>query len=210
MNGPTKIRLLIADDHPVVRRGLTAMLEDQEDMAVVAEASDGPETVAAYREHVPDVALIDFRMPGLGGAEVVAAVRAEFPAAQIIIITTYDTDEDLYQAVRAGARGYLLKDTSLDEFTDCIRRVSRGETRVPEAMVARLAARVRAAELTPRELEVLKCMAAGRANKEIASELFVSESTIKTHINHIMAKLGCNDRTQTVTLALSRGLIRLS
>ena len=132
MNGPTKIRLLIADDHPVVRRGLTAMLEDQEDMAVVAEASDGPETVAAYREHVPDVALIDFRMPGLGGAEVVAAVRAEFPAAQIIIITTYDTDEDLYQAVRAGARGYLLKDTSLDEFTDCIRRVSRGETRVPE------------------------------------------------------------------------------
>ena len=145
MNGPTKIRLLIADDHPVVRRGLTAMLEDQEDMAVVAEASDGPETVAAYREHVPDVALIDFRMPGLGGAEVVAAVRAEFPAAQIIIITTYDTDEDLYQAVRAGARGYLLKDTSLDEFTDCIRRVSRGETRVPEALVARLAGRVGAA-----------------------------------------------------------------
>ena len=113
MSGPTKIRLLIADDHPVVRRGLTAMLEDQEDMAVVAEASDGPEAVAAYREHVPDVALIDFRMPGLGGAEVVAAVRAEFPAAQIIIITTYDTDEDLYQAVHAGARGYLLKDTSL-------------------------------------------------------------------------------------------------
>ena len=149
MNGPTKIRLLIADDHPVVRRGFTALLEDQEDMAVVAEASDGPEAVAAYREHVPDVALIDFRMPGLGGAEVIAAVRAEFPAAQIIIITTYDTDEDLYQAVRAGARGYLLKDTSLDEFTDCIRRVSRGETRLPKALVARLAGRIVAAELTP-------------------------------------------------------------
>ena len=148
MNGPTKIRLLIADDHPVVRRGLTAMLEDQEDMAVVAEASDGPEAVAAYREHVPDVALIDFRMPGLGGAEVVAAVRAEFPAAQIIIITTYDTDEDLYQAVRAGARGYLLKDTSLDQFTDCIRRVSRGETRVPEALLARMAGRTRKSRLT--------------------------------------------------------------
>jgi len=209
MNGPTKIRLLIADDHPVVRRGLTAMLEDQEDMAVVAEASDGPKAVAAYREHVPDVALIDFRMPGLGGAEVVAAVRAEFPAAQIIIITTYDTDEDLYQAVRAGARGYLLKDTSLDEFTDCIRRVSRGETRVPEALVARLAGRVGAAELTRRELEVLNRMAAGRGNKEIAADLFVSESTVKTHINHIMTKLGCADRTQAVTQALNRGLIRL-
>ena len=209
MSGPTKIRLLIADDHPVVRRGLTAMLEDQEDMTVVAEASDGPETVAAYREHVPDVALIDFRMPGLGGAEVVAAVRAEFPAAQIIIITTYDTDEDLYQAVRAGARGYLLKDTSLDEFTDCIRRVSRGETRVPEALVARLAGRVGATELTRRELEVLNRMAAGRANKEIATDLLVSESTVKTHINHIMAKLDCDDRTQAVTQALNRGLIRL-
>jgi len=209
MNGPTKIRLMIADDHPVVRRGLTAMLEDQEDMVVVAEASDGPEAVAAYRKHVPDVALIDFRMPGLGGAEVVAAVRAEFPAAQIIIITTYDTDEDLYQAVRAGARGYLLKDTSLNEFTDCIRRVSRGETRVSEALVARLAGRVGAAELTRRELEVLNRMAAGRANKEIATDLFVSESTVKTHINHIMAKLGCDDRTQAVTQALNSGLIRL-
>ena len=209
MSGPMKIRLLIADDHPVVRRGLTAMLEDQEDMAVVAEASDGLEAVAAYREHVPDVALIDFRMPGLGGAEVVAAVRAEFPAAQIIIITTYDTDEDLYQAVRAGARGYLLKDTSLVEFTDCIRRVSRGETRVPDALVARLAGRVGAAELTRRELEVLNRMAAGRANKEIATDLFVSESTVKTHINHIMTKLGCADRTQAVTQALNRGLIRL-
>ena len=209
MSRPTKIRLLIADDHPVVRRGLTAMLEDLDDMAVVAQASDGPEAVAAYREHVPDVALIDFRMPGLGGAEVVAAVRAEFPAAQIIIITTYDTDEDLYQAVRAGARGYLLKDTSLDEFTDCIRRVSRGETRVPEALVARLAGRVGAAELTRRELEVLNRMAAGRANKEIAADLFVSESTVKTHINHIMSKLGCDDRTQAVTQALNRGLIRL-
>ena len=210
MSSPEKIRLLIADDHPVVRRGLTAMLEDQEDMTVVAEADDGPAAIAAYRQHVPDVALIDYRMPGLDGAEVITAIRSEFHDAQIIIVTTYDTDEDLYQAVRAGARGYLLKDTSLEEFTDCIRRVSRGETRVPEALVARLAGRVGAAELTPREVEVLKRMAAGRANKEIASDLFVSESTIKTHINHIMAKLGCNDRTQTVTLALNRGLIRLS
>ena len=210
MSGPEKIRLLIADDHPVVRRGLTAMLEDQEDMTVVAEADDGPAAVAAYRQHSPDVALIDYRMPGLDGAEVITAIRSEFHDAQIIIVTTYDTDEDLYQAVRAGARGYLLKDTSLEEFTDCIRRVSRGETRVPEALVARLAGRVGAAELTPRELEVLKRMAAGRANKEIASDLFVSESTIKTHVNHIMAKLGCNDRTQTVTLALNRGLVRLS
>jgi two-component system NarL family response regulator len=210
MSSPEKIRLLIADDHPVVRRGLTAMLEDQEDMTVVAEADDGPAAIAAYRQHVPHVALIDYRMPGLDGAEVITAIRSEFHDAQIIIVTTYDTDEDLYQAVRAGARGYLLKDTSLEEFTDCIRRVSRGETRVPEALVARLAGRVGAAELTPREVEVLKRMAAGRANKEIASDLFVSESTIKTHINHIMAKLGCNDRTQTVTLALNRGLIRLS
>ena len=210
MSSSEKIRLLIADDHPVVRRGLTAMLEDQEDMTVVAEADDGPAAMAAYRQHLPNVALIDYRMPGLDGAEVITAIRSEFHDAQIIIVTTYDTDEDLYQAVRAGARGYLLKDTSLDQFTDCIRRVSRGETRVPEALVARLAGRVGAAELTPREMEVLKRMAAGRANKEIASDLFVSESTIKTHINHIMAKLGCNDRTQTVTLALNRGLIRLS
>ena len=134
-------------------------------------------------------------------------MRAE---CRCVAARNYDTDEDLYQAVRAGARGYLLKDTSLDEFTDCIRRVSRGETRVPEELVARLAGRVGAAELTPRELEVLNRMAAGRTNKEIAADLFVSESTIKTHIHHIMAKLGCNDRTQTVTLALSRGLIRLS
>ena len=126
MSRPAKIRLLIADDHPVVRQGLTAMLEDQEDMTVVAKANDGPAAVAAYRQHSPDVALIDCRMPGLDGSEMITAIRTEFHDAQIMIVTTYDTDEDLYQAVRAGARGYLLKDTSLEEFTDCIRRVSRG------------------------------------------------------------------------------------
>jgi DNA-binding NarL/FixJ family response regulator len=210
MSGPARIRLLIADDHPVVRRGLTAMLEDQEDMMVVAEAADGPAAVAAYRQHAPDVALIDLRMPGLDGVEVVTAVRAGFPAAQVVILTTYDTDEDLYRAVRAGARGYLLKDACLEELADCVRRVSRGEIRMPAALAARLAGRVGAAELTPRELEVLQRMAAGHSNKEIAADLFVSEATVKTHVNHILAKLGCSDRTQAVTQAVRRGLVRLS
>ena len=206
---PAKIRLLIADDHPVVLRGLAAMLEDQPDMAVVATAADGPGAVAAYRDRGPDVALVDLRMPGLEGAEVVAAIRREDSAARIVILTTYEADEDVYRAMRAGARGYLLKGARLEELADCIRRVMRGETCVPATLAARLAKRVGAAELTPRERDVLDRMGVGRSNREIAAELFVSEATVKTHVNHVLAKLGCSDRTQAVATAHRRGLIRL-
>ena len=195
MTGEKKIRLLIADDHPVVRRGLTAMLEDQADMVVVSEAADGLSAVENYRRYQPDVALIDLRMPGQDGIEVVAAIRKEFPEARVVILTTYYTDEDLYRAVRSGSRGYLLKDAPLEEPADCVRRVMRGENCVPAALASRLASRVGTPELTGRESEVLERMAAGRSNKEIAADLHVSEATIKTHVNHILAKLECADRT---------------
>jgi len=204
------IRILIADDHPVVREGVAAMIERRPDMTVVAEAATGREAVAAYRAAQPDVVLMDLRMPEMTGVEAIGAIRGEFPGARIIVLTTYDGDEDIYRGLQAGARAYLLKDAPRDELLDAIRAVHAGQSRIPPAVAARLAERVLAGpQLTPRELEVLRGIVAGRSNKEIGAALNIGEGTVKAHVNNILGKLGVNDRTQAVTTALQRGIVHL-
>ena len=204
------IRILIADDHPVVREGVAAMIERRPDMTVVAEAATGREAVAAYRAAQPDVVLMDLRMPEMTGVEAIGAIRGEFPGARIIVLTTYDGDEDIYRGLQAGARAYLLKDAPRDELLDAIRAVHAGQSRIPPAVAARLAERVLAGpQLTPRELEVLRGIVAGRSNKEIGAALSIGEGTVKAHVNNILGKLGVNDRTQAVTTALQRGIVHL-
>ena len=206
----TEIRLLLADDHAVVLEGLVAIIGRQSDMSVVAEASDGPEAVEKWKAHRPDVALIDLRMPALDGVGVIAEIRRTDPAARVIILTTYDTEEDVYQAIRAGARGYLLKDARRGEVLDAIRRVHAGETLLPPQITAKLAQRVTDESLTYREREVLTLVAEGRSNREIGSEIHIEESTVKTHLKSIFAKLHAESRTEAVTVATRRGLLRHS
>jgi two-component system NarL family response regulator len=204
------IRVLIADDHPVVREGVAAMIERRPDMTVVGEAATGREAVAAYRAARPDVVLMDLRMPDMTGVEAIGAIRGEFPGARIIVLTTYDGDEDIYRGLQAGARAYLLKDAPRDDLLDAIRAVHAGQSRIPPAVAARLAERVLAGpELTARELEVLQGIVAGRSNKEIGAALGISEGTVKAHVNSILSKLGVADRTQAVTTALQRGIVHL-
>jgi two-component system NarL family response regulator len=204
------IRVLIADDHPVVRDGVAAMIERRPDMTVVGEAATGREAVAAYRAARPDVVLMDLRMPDMTGVEAIGAIRGEFPGARIIVLTTYDGDEDIYRGLQAGARAYLLKDAPRDDLLDAIRAVHAGQSRIPPAVAARLAERVLAGpELTARELEVLQGIVAGRSNKEIGAALGISEGTVKAHVNSILSKLGVADRTQAVTTALQRGIVHL-
>ena len=203
------IRLLLADDHHVVRRGLAGLLDGEPGLRVVAEAADGHAAVELWREHRPDVALLDLRMPGLDGVEATRAIRAEAAEARIIVLTTYDHDEGIFAAVRAGARAYLLKDVRPEELFDCIRRVHAGEACLTPAVSTRLAARLGASELTRRELEVLRLMAEGAGNKEIAERLFVSEVTVKTHVGSIFAKLNAASRAEAIALAAKRGLVQL-
>jgi DNA-binding NarL/FixJ family response regulator len=204
-----KIRVLIADDHAVVREGLVAMIGRQADMTVVAEAQNGRDAVALWREHRPDVALLDLRMPQVDGVGAIDEIRALDPTARIIILTTFDADEDIYRGMRAGAKSYLLKDAPREELFQCIRAVYAGETRIPPQLAAKLAERVSAEALTERETEVLSLMASGRSNKEIAAKLFISEATVKSHVKSIFAKLNVVSRTEAVAAAVRRGLIRL-
>lgn len=206
---PAPIRLLIADDHPVVREGLAAMLNRRADMTVVGEASSGREALALYRREQPDVTLMDLRMPELGGVEAIATLRAEFPNARFIVLTTYDGDEDIARALKAGAQAYLLKDTPRDELLDAIRAVHAGGKRIAPEMAAKLADRLTTPELTERELEVLKLIVAGQSNKEIGATLAITEGTVKVHVNNLLGKLGVSDRTQAVTEALRRGIVHL-
>ena len=210
MNPVTPIRLLIADDHPVVREGLAAMIKRRTDMTVVAEANHGQEAVALFHQHQPDVVLMDLRMPEMDGVEAILTIREQTPEARVIVLTTYDTDEDIYRALRAGAKTYLLKDTPREELLDTIRAVAAGHTRVPSDVAAKLVERVSSETLTAREVEVLRLIVAGHSNREIATLLYISEGTVKTHINHILMKLGVSDRTQAVTTALKRGLVSLA
>jgi len=205
---PDLVRVLLADDHAVVLEGLVAMIGRQPDMAVVAEADDGPEAVEMWRMRHPDVGLVDLRMPALDGVGVITEIRRSDPTARIIILTTYDTEEDIYQAIRAGARGYLLKDARRAEVLDAIRRVHAGETLLPPHLTAKLAHRVTDDPLTERERAVLELLADGKSNREIGSEIHIEESTVKSHLKSIFAKLHAVSRTEAVTVAMRRGLLR--
>jgi len=205
-----RIRVLIADDHGVVREGLVSMiLRNKADMTLVGEASNGREAIDLWIEHRPDVTLLDLRMPEVDGVDAIKEIRALDEKARIVVLTTFDGDEDIYRAIQAGAKGYLLKDVPREALMDCIRRVYAGETSVPMHLVAKLAERVSGDTLSKREIEVLKLMAKGRSNKEIASSLFISEGTVKSHGKAIFAKMNVFSRTEAVAEATRRGLIRL-
>jgi two-component system NarL family response regulator len=204
-----KIKLLVADDHNIVRSGLTALINSETDMTVVAEAINGQQAIDLFKQHRPDVALMDLRMPVVGGVDAITTIKKEFPAARIIVLTTYDGDEDIYRALQAGASGYLLKGMLAEELLEAIRAVHSGLRRIPAAVAERLAVRMGGPGLTSRELDVLALIVKGNSNKEIASALTISEATVKTHINNILSKLGASDRTQAATMALQRGIIHL-
>lgn len=203
------LKILIVDDHPVVREGLVALLTSSADMKVVGEASNGREAIEMFIQHLPDVTLMDLRMPEMDGVDAITAIRQNSPTAHIIVLTTFDDDEYISHSFRAGARAYLLKDTPRNELLDCIRSVANGMKIIPPAISAKLASRMTTLELSPRELEVLKLMVGGHANKEIADLLTIANGTVKTHVVAILRKLEANDRTQAVTIALKRGIIRL-
>jgi two-component system NarL family response regulator len=203
------ISVMVTDDHPVVRMGLTALINGEADMKVVAEAGNGKEAVERFREHQPDVLLIDLRMPVMSGVDATIAIRGEFPDSRIIVLTTYDADEDVVRTLSAGAKGYLLKDSVGPEMLAAIRAVYAGQRRVSAAVGERLAERVNGSQLTMRELELLRLMARGGTNKDLAAALSITEGTVKGHVNNILGKLAVTDRTMAVTTALQRGIIRL-
>ncbi|WP_263385243.1 response regulator [Granulicella arctica] len=203
------IRILIVEDHAVVRQGLVALLNTVPEFSVVAQAADGELGLTLFREHQPDVTLMDLRLPKQNGVETIGKIRAEFPEARIIVLTTFDGDEDIYRALQAGAKGYLLKGMDGDVLMEAIRAVHAGKSRVPATVAERLAGRLSGPVLTERETDVLKQIVLGRSNKEIGMALFISEATVKTHINNLLGKLGVSDRTQAATTALQRGIVHL-
>ena len=202
-----KIRIMVIDDQAVVRQGFVSLINTVLDMEIVAEGSNGREAVELFRQHQPDITLIDLRMPLMSGVEAIAEIRREFPGARISVLTTYDGDEDIYRSVQAGAQGYLLKDMFFEELESAIRKVHGGARLIPGSVAERLAARMSSSELTGRELEVLRQIVDGKSNKEIANVLSISEATVKSHINNILSKLGVSDRTQAATRALQRGIV---
>ena len=206
---PRQIRVLIADDHPVTREGLAALLTHQENLCVVAQARDGNEALELFRRHLPDVTLMDTRMPDMDGIQALNAIRNEFPQARVIMLSTFDASEDIYHAVCGGAKSYLLKDTEPSELLQTIVRVADGQTCLPAPITAKLTERMRTPNLTAREAEVLWSLTQGMSNQEIGSKLFIAEGTVKVHVANILSKLGVSDRTQAVTTALKRGLTRL-
>jgi len=204
------ISILSAEDHPLIRAGLDAVINAEPDMRMVAEASNGEEAIERYREHRPDVVLMDLRMPVMDGLSATRAILREFPDARIVALTTYEGDEDIHRALAAGARGYLLKDMMRSELLEVIRTVHRGQRAIPPAIAARLAEFTPRIELTARELEVLRLMAKGLSNPELARVLGRTENTMKVHVSNILEKLGVSDRTEAVTLAIQRGILHLS
>jgi len=204
-----KIRVLIADDHTTVLAGLASIIGMQPDMVVVAEAANGRKAVELWLKHRPDITLLDLRMPILDGVGVISEIRQKESAARFVILTTYDADNEIYRAIRAGAKGYLLKDARREDMLECIRRVHRGETCIPPALVEKLAASMSGEALTGRELEVLTLLARGKSNKEMAAILFISETTVKGHLRNIFTKLNVLSRTEATTTAIRRGLIQL-
>jgi two-component system NarL family response regulator len=203
------IRVLVAEDHLVLRLGLVTLIQRQADMRLVGQSSNGQQVVDLYRQHRPDVTLMDLRMPGMSGSDAIAAICGEFPQARIIVLTIHKGDEAVYQALRAGARGYLIKDVPVEEILDAVRAVHDGKQCIPTDIAARMVDRIRQADLTPREIAVLKLIARGFSNKQIAAKLDVSEATARSRVASILAKLGVKDRTHAVTLALDRSIIDL-
>ena len=204
-----QIRVLIVDDHSTVLAGLASIIGMQSDMVVVAEATNGREAVDLWQRHSPNITLMDLRMPQLDGVGALGEIRQLNSAARVIVLTTYDTDVEIYRAIKAGAKGYLLKDARREELLDCIRRVNAGETCIPHALLSKLATGISSEALTDRELDVLKLLAQGKTNKEIGATLFVSEFTIKGHLRSIFNKLNVLSRTEAVTAANRRGLVQI-
>ncbi len=204
---PGPIRIMVVENHHVVREGLVALMNAVPGMEVVAETADGRQALELFRKHLPDVTLMDLRLPGMSGVAAITRIRSQFPQARIIVLTTYDGDEDIHRALDAGARGYLLKGMSGEELMDAIRAVHSGRSRIPAQVAERLAERMVRPALTDRELDVLREIVSGKSNKEIGQELNISEATVKTHINSILGKLGVSDRTQAVTAAIQRGIV---
>lgn len=205
----SQIKVMVVDDHLVVRVGLVTMINTQSDMTVVAEAANGQQAIDLFQQHQPDITLVDLRMPGMSGVEVITTIRMHWPEARCIVLTMYDGDEQIYQALQAGARAYLLKSVTREGFLAAIRAVYAGQQHVPAEVAQRLAEHIPRPELTAREREVLELIVKGKGNKDIATDLAISEHTVKNHINNILSKLGVSDRTQAVTVALQRGIVYL-
>jgi DNA-binding NarL/FixJ family response regulator len=203
------IRVMLVDDHPAFLKGMAALIESEPDLSVVAETGDGCTALEFYRATKPDVVLMDLRLPGMGGVEAIMAIRKESPDARIIVLTTFDTDEDIYRAIQSGAKSYLLKDTPHRELSKTIRAVHAGEQVLPPKMADRLAARQRRPELSEREMKVLKLLIKGRSNKEIGSSLFVGEDTVKAQLKSLFIKLGVHDRTEAAICAVRYGIVDL-
>lgn len=209
MTGQSPIRVLSVDDHPLLREGLAALINNQPGMALVAQASNAQEGIAQFRTHKPDVTLMDLRLPDKSGIEALIAIRAEFPEAKIIMLSTFEGDVEIQRALEAGARGYILKSMPPNELVDVILQVHAGKKRIPTEIAAQLAEHLSDDALTDREVEVLSQIAGGNRNRDIAEKLFISEETVKVHIKHIMDKLGASDRTEAVAIGLRRGIIHL-
>ena len=209
MSAPSKIRILCVDDHVVVRDGIEAILNLQSDMTLAGSASSGKEALDQYRKVRPDITLMDLRLTDMTGFDAIRAIRTEFPKARIIVLSSYEGDADVRQAMEAGAQGYVAKGMVRDELLEVIRIVHSGKRRIPAALAQVLAEHVSDDELSPRELEVLRLVSTGQRNKEIAAELSIAEDTVKMHVRNLMAKLGASDRTEAVTIALRRGILHL-
>ncbi len=203
------IRVMLVDDHPAFRKGMAALIESEPDLQVVAEAADGLEALEVFRRKRPDVVLMDLRLPGMGGVEATIAIRKEFPDARIIVLTTFDLDEDIYRAIQSGAKSYLLKDTPDELLAGTIRAVYAGQQPLLPKVAERLAERQQRAELSQRETEVLQLLIKGRSNKEIGAALFVCEDTVKAHLKTLFAKLGVQDRTEAAISAIRHGIVHL-
>jgi DNA-binding NarL/FixJ family response regulator len=209
MSEQTKIRVFSVDDHPLLREGIAAIINNQTDMSMVAQAATGSEAIQMFRQYQPDVTLMDLRLPDISGIDALIAIRAEFPEARVLMLTTFEGDVEIQRSLKAGARGYLLKSSPPKDLVEMIRHVHEGKKGIPQQIAAHLAEHFSDEALTEREIDVLSHIAGGNRNRDIAERLFISEETVKVHIKHIMEKLGASDRTQAVAIAIRRGIIQL-